>query len=182
MILVKLPAKVASAFSSSPVKSSKKFSTLAALLVPKPKSISAAPSVNAPLGISNKPEPIPANIDSSVPTLLVPKGLPPKLLFLSLAIPPIDIPTRPPFFIAILPNLLNPSPTSSKFCTTFKLLSGKLPKYLILPLSLKTVITFASSNCFFKTFNCLPISCLSEILIAASLSLSKFNNSVSLSL
>jgi len=54
---------VASAISSSSVKSLKYFSTRAALSVPAPASIKAAPSENKPFGIAIKPEPTPAKTD-----------------------------------------------------------------------------------------------------------------------
>ena len=60
---VTLPAVVASAISSSSVKSLKYFSTRAALSVPAPASIKAAPSENKPFGIAIKPEPTPAKTD-----------------------------------------------------------------------------------------------------------------------
>ena len=94
---------MSSVISSSSVKSSNHCSTLAALFVPSPRSISAAPSVNAPRGISIRPAPIPANILWIVPTLLVgpppmvPVPLPPPIVPVALGVePPICIPTRPP--------------------------------------------------------------------------------------
>ena len=64
------PAVVASAFSSNSVRSSKKLSTLAALSVPRPRSIMLAPSEKKPLGMAMVPDIRPAKIDSSVPTSL----------------------------------------------------------------------------------------------------------------
>ena len=63
-----LPAAVASAFSSNVVRSSKYCSTLAALFVPAPRSMSVAPNENRPLGIAMAPETIPDRTDSIVPT------------------------------------------------------------------------------------------------------------------
>ena len=60
------PAVVASAFSSNSVRSSKKLSTLAALSVPKPRSIMLAPSEKKPLGMAMVPDKRPAKIDYSV--------------------------------------------------------------------------------------------------------------------
>ena len=94
MIRVRSPAKVCSAFSSNVVRSSKYFSTLAALLVPNPMSSKAAPNVNAPFGMSIRPAPTPANMDSSVPTLLTRSSkFKPVLLLVST---PTAMPTRPP--------------------------------------------------------------------------------------
>ena len=105
MIRVRSPAKVCSAFSSNVVRSSKYFSTLAALLVPNPMSSKAAPNVNAPFGMSIRPAPTPANMDSSVPTLLTRSSkFKPPLLPVR---PPIDMSTRsflltlPPSFIPV---------------------------------------------------------------------------------
>ena len=61
-----LPAVVASAISSNSVRSSKNFSTSAALFVSAPRSIKVAPSEKNPLGIDIIPEPIPANTDCNV--------------------------------------------------------------------------------------------------------------------
>ena len=47
---------------------SKNFSTLAAVLVPNPKSISVAPKEKAPSGILNTPEAIPDKVDRITPT------------------------------------------------------------------------------------------------------------------
>jgi hypothetical protein len=46
---------------------SKNFSTLAEVLVPKPKSNKFAPNENAPSGILNTPDAIPDNVDRITP-------------------------------------------------------------------------------------------------------------------
>ena len=69
-IRVILPAVVCSAFSSNVVRSSKKDSTCAALLVPKPMSIRDAPREKAPFGMSISPAAIPDKTLCIVPTLL----------------------------------------------------------------------------------------------------------------
>ena len=61
------PAAVASAASSKGLIVSKNFSTLAAVLVPKPKSNKFAPNENAPSGILNTPDAIPDNVDLITP-------------------------------------------------------------------------------------------------------------------
>ena len=73
------PAAVASAFSSHVVRSSNHCSTAAALPEFTPRSISVAPNENNPLGICKNPEPIPASIDSKVPTLLLGPEEPAKI-------------------------------------------------------------------------------------------------------
>ena len=62
-VSVILPAVVASACSSNVVRSSKYFSTSAALLVSAPRSMRLAPSDAKPFGIAIRPEPTPASID-----------------------------------------------------------------------------------------------------------------------
>ena len=86
------PAVLCSAISSKLVKLSKKFSTLAAVLVPRPKSISDAPSENAPFGMSITPAAIPANTACMLPILLLPTAplKPPPTA------PPAPPPTGPP--------------------------------------------------------------------------------------
>ena len=62
-----LPAVVASAASSNRLMVSKNFSTLAAVLVPRPKSNRLAPNEKAPSGILNTPDAIPDKVDLITP-------------------------------------------------------------------------------------------------------------------
>ena len=135
-ILAKLPTVVASAFSSKVVRSSKKLSTLAALLLPKPKSINDAPRVKAPFGISIIPAAIPDNKLCIVPTLSFDLSLiPPKLV----------MPVLPRLF-----DLLPAIPPRLK-CS---LNASSTPAFSTLPPSFNLNLSTAMSKGFLKTLPC----------------------------